>query len=264
VSELRRRWTDAWPAVLTVAALAASMQAQGGPPGRAASQGSPRGVSQARAEEDKAVAEEAPEPSDARERAARRAKSARYNTGGRDITTLEPGVESFAEHVWPRGEVIPTAESAAVLTGAVVKVQPYLSGDRSRIYTEIEIRVEEVLKGQADGLLPAADSLVIDRLGGALKLGTGRVVRDETHVEGLGKTRVGRRYVFFARRVNEAGDLSLIKSYELRDGKVFTNDSREGKPITALPGVPEAWASEAAFVEAVRHEVTKEVKPSGQ
>lgn len=261
---MRRRWTDAWSAVLTVAALAASMQAQAGPPGRAASQGSQCSLSQARAEEDNAVVEEAPEPSDPRERAARRAKNARYNTGGRDITTLGPGVESFAEQTWPRVEFIPTSESAAVLTGAVVKLQPYLSEDRSRIYTEIEIQVEDVLKGRADGPLSAANTLVIDRLGGALKLRTGSVVRDDTHVDGLGKTHVGRRYVFFAERVNEAGDLSLIKSYELRDGKVFTNDSREGKPISSLPGVPEAWAYEAAFVEAVRHEVRKEVKPSGQ
>ena len=41
----------------------------------------------------------------------------------------------------------------------------------------------------------------------------------------------------------------------MRDGKVFTNDSQESKPISKWPGVPKAWASEGAFIEAVRQEV---------
>ena len=204
------------------------------------------------------------ESSDAKEREARRAKNVRYNIGGRDLTTLNPDVESFIEQVWPRGELVPASESAVVVTGTVVRVQPYLSGDRSRIYTEITVQVEEVLKRDRNGLPSGAKTVVIDRLGGALKLKTGRIVRDDVQIDGLGKPNLGKRYVFFARRANDGSDISLIKSYELADGKVFTNDSRPSKLISALPGVPKSWASEATFVEAVRQEVRKEGSSKGR
>lgn len=223
------------------------------------SQGSQACFSQAREEEDSAVIEEVPEPSDPQERAVRRAKNIRYNAGGRDLTTLEPGVESFAEQIWPHVGFIPASESAVVVTGTVVKLKPYLSEDRSRIYTEIEIQVENVLKrNTSNDPLSAANTLVMDRLGGALKLRTGRVVRDDIHIDGLGKTCIGKRYIFFAERVNKDGDISLIKSYELRNGKVFTNNSRVSKLISTMPGVPETWAYETTFLEAVRQEVRKE------
>ena len=104
--------------------------------------------------------------------------------------------------------------------------------------------------------------MVIDRLGGALKLKTGQVVRDDIQIDNLGKPKLGKRYVFFARRVNDGSDISLIKSYELLDGKVFTNDSRPSRLTSTLPGVPQAWADEAAFLKAVR-EVTASTADTG-
>jgi hypothetical protein len=222
-------------------------------------QGLQDSFSQTREEEDSAIIEEAPEPLDPQERAVRRAKNIRYNAGGRDLTTPGPGIETFIEHVWPRVEFMPTSKSVVVVTGRVVKLQPYLSEDRSRIYTEIAIQVDDVLKGKVNNMLSAANTLVIDRLGGVLKLRTGRIVRDDIHIKGLGKTRIGKRYTFFAGRVGKESDISLIKSYELRDGRVYTNDSRVSRLISVMPGVPEAWTYEATFLEAVRQEVRKEV-----
>src|SRR5262249_46987121 len=98
-------------------------------------------------------------------------------------------------------------------------MQPYLSPDRSRLYTEIGVRVEEVLKSDVD--LSVGDTLIVDRLGGALNLKSGQLVRDDISIEGLGKTRFGGRYVLFAQRANEGNDIALIKGYELRDGTVF-------------------------------------------
>lgn len=260
--EVGRRLTTALLAVLLYVPFVASMRVQGSALRETTSQASQDGASQTGAEEDSAAIEEVPEPSDPQERAARRAKNIRYNIGGRDLTTLSPDEDSI-EQVWPRVEFAPTSESAAIVTGTVIKLQPYLSENRSRIYTEIEIKVDDVLKRDANNdRLFAANTLVIDRLGGILKLKTGRIVHDDIHIDGLGKTRVGKRYIFFAERVNRGYDISLIKSYELRDGKVFTNDSRVSKPISTMPGVPETWAYEAAFLEAVRQEVRKEVDQS--
>ncbi|HEU4508096.1 MAG TPA: hypothetical protein VFR78_07665 [Pyrinomonadaceae bacterium] len=98
--------------------------------------------------------------------------------------------------------------------------------------------------------------MVIDRPGGALKLNNGRVVRDEIQIDNLGNRELGRRYLVFARAINGGNDTGLIKSYELVDGKVFTNDSRARRLLSTLAGVPSSWADEAAFLKAVR-----EVRP---
>ena len=198
------------------------------------------------------IAEES-ESSHPKEREARRAKNTRYNTGGADLTVERmQGSEIFFEQVWPAVDFIPAAESALVVIGRVIKVQPYLASDRSRIYTEITIAVDDLLKRDQDNRVAANKTVVIDRLGGALKLKTGRVVRDDTWIDNLGSPQLGQRYVVFARAINDAKDISLIKSYELIDGKVFTNDSRPSRLISILAGVPLAWEDEAAFLKAVR------------
>ena len=254
---MRIEWTTSLLAIVSCTALAFCEQVH--QHGAAVLRLSQSGASQSKAENDNDVVEEAPEPSDSQELEARRAKSIRYNTGRRDLTTRDPEVEGFVEQVWPRRELIPATGSAVVATGKVVKVQPYLSSDRSRIYTEITVEVDDLLKRDRNNRLSAVHTVVIDRLGGALKLKTGRVVRDDIQIDNLGKTNIGKRYVFFARRVNDGSDISLIESYELRGGKVFTNDSRPIRLISTMPGVPRAWEAEATFLDAVRQEVRKEV-----
>jgi hypothetical protein len=252
------RWTTRLLSVISCAVLAVAAHVQTGARAEAVWQSSQAGESQSKVESDM-VSEES-EPSDAREREVRRAKNTRYNTGGADLTVERPKDSAiFFEQVWPRREIVPASESAVVTTGRVVKLQPYLSGDRSRIYSEITIAVDDLLKRDRDDRLSANKTVVIDRLGGALKLKTGRIVRDDIQIDYLGKPQLGKRYVFFARRVNDGSDISLIDSYELRDGKVFTNDTRPSRLISTLSGVPKAWADEATFVEAVRQEVRKEV-----
>lgn len=199
-----------------------------------------------------AVAEEA-ESSNAKERELRRAKNRRYDAGGIDLTVELPKNSAiFFEHIWPAVRFIPAEDSAVVVVGRVIKVQPYLSDDRSRIYTEMTISVDDFLKRNEQSGVTTNKTVMIDRLGGALELKTGRIVRDDTQIDNLGNLKLGRRYVIFAQAINEGNDLSLIKSYELIDGKVFTNNSRASRLISTVAGVPSTWEDEGVFVKAVR------------
>lgn len=201
------------------------------------------------------VVEEA-ESSNPKEREFRRAKNRRYNNGGSDLAGQRPqNSEIFFEHIWPAVEFIPADESAVVVVGRVIKVQPYLSSDRSRIYTEITISVEDFLKRNEQNRVTANKTVVIDRLGGSLELKTGQNVRDDIQIDNLGNLKLDKRYVVFAQAINDGNDLSLIKSYELVDGKVFTNDSRPSRLISTLTSVPLTWEDEPAFVKAVREAV---------
>jgi hypothetical protein len=196
--------------------------------------------------------EESQLPENPKERATRLAKNLRYNAHEADLTKRSD--ESFIEQVWPRSlPVIPAKESALVLVGTVVKMQPYLSGDRSRIYTELTIQSEEVVA--SDVRLSTTKVPVIDRIGGVLKTQSGQVVRDGIIIDGLGRTRVGGRYVLFAKRIHHGKDLTLIRGYELREGQVFklTEDGNPGDVlVSSIPGDANIPSEEKAFIQALR------------
>ena len=81
-------------------------------------------------------------------------------------------------------------------SGSVANVQPYLSEDGTSLYTEFTVSAEEVLKDSA-GLSLNRDSVItLFRIGGSLRLASGRVLRTDVH--GLGDPpAANHRYVCF-------------------------------------------------------------------
>ena len=185
---------------------------------------------------------------------ARQAKSTRYNGGGCDLTV--PGRECFFEHFAPGAiPLIPLKESAFALLGTVTKVQPYLSADRTHIYTETTIQIEEVFKSPETFNLPPDRTVITDQIGGAMRMDSGRVIHDGSVVDFIGKTYVGGRYVFFLRQVHEGKDLAILSAYELREGKVFklTEDGIPGKVLLSrTPNKPDSLSDEQGFLQTIR------------
>jgi len=94
------------------------------------------------------VADEAPLPQDSKEREARSARNVRYNGGGCDLTQ---GEDCFIEQYEPRAlPLIPLAEGTIAFKGQVIKMQSYLSADRTHIYTETTWKADEVFKQPKD------------------------------------------------------------------------------------------------------------------
>jgi hypothetical protein len=185
---------------------------------------------------------------------ARQAKSTRYNGGGCDLTV--PGRDCFFEHFAPGAiPLIPLKESAFALLGTVTKVQPYLSADRTHIYTETTIQIEEVFKSPETFNLPPDRTVITDQIGGAMRMDSGRVIHDGSVVDFIGKTYVGGRYVFFLRQVHEGKDLAILSAYELREGKVFklTEDGIPGKVLLSrTPNKPDSLSDEQGFLQTIR------------
>jgi hypothetical protein len=73
---------------------------------------------------------------------------------------------------------LPVNWSNTIVVGTVNRIQPYLSEDKRNIYTEYTISVTEVLKDAKRLSLNAASTIALDRLGGAIRLNSGRVLRD--------------------------------------------------------------------------------------
>jgi len=79
---------------------------------------------------------------------------------------------------------LPVNWSNTIVVGSVKRIQPYLSEDKRNIYTEYTISVTEVLKDAKGLSLNAASTISLDRMGGAIRLNSGRVLRDVVHGNG--------------------------------------------------------------------------------
>jgi hypothetical protein len=192
--------------------------------------------------------------SESTENRAREAKSARFNGGRCDLTV--PGGDCFFEHFAPGAlPLIPLEQSDIAGLGRVTKVQPYLSADRTHIYTETTIQMEEVFKSPEGFSFPPDQTLSADQIGGAMRMASGRVIHDGSVVDFLGKAYAGGRYVFFLRQVHEGKDLAMLTAYELRDGKVFklTEDGTPGKTLLSkTPNKPDSLSDEQGFLQTIR------------
>jgi hypothetical protein len=196
------------------------------------------------------------------EKVVREARSARYNGGRCDLTV--PGRDCFFEHFAPGAlPLIPLKESTLALLGTVTTVKPYLSADRTHIYTETTIQVEEVFKSPDSFTLPPDRTLITDQIGGAMRMASGRVIRDGSVVDFIGKTYVGGRYVFFLRQVHDGKDIAILSAYELRDGKVFklTEDGRPGTVLLSrTPNQPDSLSDEQGLLQTLRRGDTVDSK----
>jgi hypothetical protein len=197
---------------------------------------------------------EEPESSKPEERMARQAESARYNGGGCDLTI--PDRDCAFEGFWPSPfPEIPLKEGALAFVGSVTKMQPYLSQDRTHIYKENTIQIEELFKSPQGFQLPSDRTLIVDQIGGAMRLLSGPVIYDGSRIDFMGQTYVGGRYVFFLLRVHEGRDLGIIKAYELRDGNVFklTEDGSPGKTLLSRTrNKADSFSDEQEFLHAIR------------
>ena len=188
----------------------------------------------------------------------RKTKNIRYNSMGRDLTARDSSQDYFIETIVPRGlPVIPSNESSDIVVGKVVKLQPYFSEDKSQIYTEITLQVEDVLKNQSSNLISGSKTIALDKIGGAIQLNSGKTVRYEVQIDGRGNPCVDNRYLFFIKQSSKSDDFHFIKGYELNEGKVFTLENSKKRLITEKYTVSEEFADEKIFLKLVQREIEK-------
>ena len=136
---------------------------------------------------------------------------------------------------------LPVQQSDAVLIGTVTGRQAFLAKNNQGVYSEIQIQVEQVLKGNT-----AAKTITIQRPGGAayFKDGTLQVYKlADQDWPGLGK-----RYVFFLKN-SQAGDFDLLTGYELCAGLTYPLD---GASNPNLPFRAYSRMKEADFMSALK------------
>ena len=190
-----------------------------------------------------------PGPGNANEKARRNAKGKRFDGSS---LVAEPHPEAGAKGIldsWMQSlPALPVAASDAIVMGEITNAQAYLSPDKTGVYTEYTVRVDEVLK-QSSAAQPASGGLVdVQREGGRVQFPSGRVQSYITHYQGVPVT--GQRYVLFLKRNEQADVFIILTGYEQRDGKVYPLDgvdllqgASELPQFAAYKGVEEATFS---------------------
>lgn len=198
----------------------------------------------------------APEPDDPEKRAKRRARGKRYE-GQSWVREPHPtaGDAGRIDSWMLEMPAFPTESSDAVVIGETTDAQAYLSNDKSGVYTEFTVRVDEILKNDAIAPLIVGETVAAQREGGRVRFPSGRVQRYRTHYQHL--PRAGRRYVLFLKR-NDDGQAYYIRTgYELRAGHVHPLDGvNMNKGASELPQFAAYKdADESTFLKAVRDAV---------
>jgi hypothetical protein len=193
---------------------------------------------------------------DEKQRAKRQARNKHYDENG---LVVEP--KSVGGDIVRRSEsfrkmpALPASQSDAVVIGRVTDAQSYLSEDKSGVYTEFTIRVDDILKH--DGSLTPGTPLVAQRVGGRVRFASGIVQR--YRIDHQGMPRAGRRYVLFLKKTGDEEVYTILTGYELRGGRVHPVDgvvtSGEGSELPQF--VPYKDADEMSFLAAIRDAITK-------
>jgi len=102
---------------------------------------------------------------------------------------------------------LPVAKSDVIVIGHVLNAEAHRSDNKMNVFSNFEVKVDEVLKGK----LNAGDIVNIQRVGGFVKYPGGRKVL--FRISGNGMPGVGARYAFFLNAVDE--DYTILTAYEL-------------------------------------------------
>ena len=149
--------------------------------------------------------------------AARILANKRYdNLGGWVVNSVNPytgGVGRVTEDEPP--PLFPIDESPLIVLGKVEKATAFLSNDKSGVYTEYTIRVDDVLKN-SDSNKAGPKKVIADREGGVVIYPGGQRVMYQDSA--LGLPRLGSQYLFFLKKDDESPNYGIITSYEIDGG----------------------------------------------
>ena len=192
----------------------------------------------------------------------RAAKNRRHNSGMNTDGTTPP---RLSEDMGPGGFNLPMTHwraepafpvtSDVIVIGTVREAKAYLSEDRTNIYSEVFLSVEDILKAAPQHGLKIHGTVTADRSGGAVRFPSGKIVR--TGFWGRGIPSTGHRYLLFLKDMGDSV-FSIVTGYELTGKEVLPLDGIEGDGFSVFSNYERLRnTSEASLLEAVRKAVSE-------
>jgi hypothetical protein len=137
-------------------------------------------------------------------------------------------ISDYAEPLDP----FPVARSAAIVVGTVLSGKAFVSKDRTYVYSDYQVRVDQVIKQDSSANLAVGGQIVVSRGGGTIHFPSGRVRNYINHGEGC--PAAGAPYLFFLVKPNfpePEYEVIIGAAYELRGGKVHPLDDAQLGPF---------------------------------
>jgi hypothetical protein len=154
------------------------------------------------------------------------------------VVVQKPGTEG----VPPETRGIPASGSNAVVIGTILSGKSFMNGKHDNVYTDYQVRVDQILKPDKTTKLIAGQHLVASRMGGKIHFPSGHIT--DFCIAGRGLPKVGSQYILFL--IKTAPDLpeyriAFPSSYELSNGLVYplddVNEEYEGMSESAFLGL---------------------------
>ena len=172
---------------------------------------------------------DAPESGDPEIRDKRRAKNSHYDKRGlvtkdSDASITLTQVLYEGKELWP----LPIDESDAVVVGDVRDRQTYLSNDKSGVYTEFNVSVSEVIKGDS-AQISQGNTITASRVGGVVRYPNGH---RRLYLEvGEGLPLDDGQYVLFLKREGQEQTYTVLMMYQLGlDGVTPIDEGAQFEP----------------------------------
>lgn len=167
---------------------------------------------------------DAAEVADPTEIVKRRGKNSRYdkrNFVHKDPTTRIVESARILEGYYV--PALPSAKSDLIVVGEVLTSAAHLSNDKRGVYTELTVRIGEVIKNNTSVQLTEGAAVTAQREGGFVRYANGH--KRLYHLAEEGMPAVGRRYVLFLSSIENSDDYSILTGYELSETRVVPVDS---------------------------------------
>lgn len=124
----------------------------------------------------------------------------------------------------------PASMSTAVVVGTVISAKGFVSHDRTFVYSDYRIRVDEILKQDETTKLAVGGTIVASRTGATVRFPSGHTTRYFLHGHGMPK--IGAQYLLFLFRDDASHPeywIGIGAAYELAEGKGFPLDDFQPK-----------------------------------
>ena len=120
---------------------------------------------------------------------------------------------------------LPVSFSAAVVVGTVLSGKAFVSKDRTYVYSDFQVHVDQILKPDPRTNLVVGGQMIVSRGGGTIHFPSGRVKDYMNHAQGM--PAMGSQYLFFLVRpdISEPEyEIIVGGAYQLTNGKVHPLD----------------------------------------
>jgi hypothetical protein len=139
---------------------------------------------------------------------------------------------------------LPVTHSDAIIVGAVTARHAYLSADKTAIYTEFRVKIEQSLKAPPDFSLKSEQFIDAERQGGSIQFPPDAIISRGVANQTLPWT--GKRYLLFLEYLRDGNDFAILTGYRLEGAQATPLDKSDTGPgsteitqdANALPPLP--------------------------